>query len=74
MSPNQLFQQMLDAAYEYYCLDNNIMLDCEYDFLTREVAELKDKITHKDKHLVDFEALKTCSSLHYIPRKSYSRG
>jgi NAD-dependent DNA ligase len=73
MNPNEKFELMLKAAYEYYHEFNNIMMDHEYDKLTREVSQLQDQITHKNKDLVDFDSLKRSSSLFYIPLNAYKQ-
>lgn len=62
---------MLKAAYLYYWTDEEIMSDKEYDMLTKFVSAYEHEITHPLKHLVDFESLKTCSSLHYINKEDY---
>jgi len=71
MSPNKNFEKMLKAAYHYYWLDDNIISDYEYDWLTKLVYAQQNLIDHPAKELVDFKALEKCSSLHYIPKKSY---
>ena len=71
LSVDEQFELMLKAAYAYYWLDDPIMPDYEYDRLTQQVAQNVNNIDHPKKDLVDFEALKTCSSLFYIPKRSY---
>lgn len=68
---NAKFQLMLDAAKAYYLDFDPIMEDHEYDDLTKKVSAVEKHITHHKKHLVDWESLKTCSSLYYIKRKDY---
>lgn len=70
---NKEFLLMLRAAYHYYWLDDPIMEDWEYDYLTKQVANNEENITSKHKKLVDFKSLKTCSSLYYIPRKKLAK-
>lgn len=66
---DKTFRLMLKAAYQYYWLDDPIMTDYEYDNITKLLAcRLTDD---PYSHLVDFDALQDCSSLHYIPRKDY---
>ena len=65
---NRKFLLMIEAAYEYYWNNESIMPDWEYDLLTQEVSRIASFITNKSSHLVDFESLLTCSSLHYISK------
>jgi NAD-dependent DNA ligase len=70
---NTKFVRMLAAAYSYYIENEDTGLtDYEYDALTQEVSALEDKITHSKKYLVDFDSLKTSSSLFYIKKKEYT--
>ncbi len=65
-TPDQKFRYMLWAAYCYYELDSPVLLDSQYDILTKQVSGLKSKIKDRYKKYVDFKGLKTCSSLEYL--------
>lgn len=79
---DDILLNVLKSAYLYYWGINSesSMADLEYDFQTRKLAkwyesdkieggkgDIHSKIQHPAKELIDWEALKTSSSLHYIP-------
>ena len=51
-NPNSLLSWFLMASYAYYCLKDPIMLDEEFDDLTRALKKNWDKVDHPHKNLV----------------------
>lgn len=74
---NKLFKIMLEAAKDYYYYVEGTfgttLTDATYDELTRYLANNHDKITDIRKNYIDWEALKTCSSLSYLKEEWYGQ-
>jgi NAD-dependent DNA ligase len=55
------------AAYAYYVEDDPILTDAQYDRLVKRMIESWDKIEHRHKELISFDALKAGSYLGKYP-------
>ena len=51
-SPNSMLSWWLMASYAYYEINNPIMLDHEFDNLTKQLKKRWDEVDHPHKHLV----------------------
>lgn len=71
MSPAQLLVHYLIASYAYYILDENVMMDADFDMLSRRLVAVWDTFEHRHKHLVNIESLKESSTAFYIREEDY---
>jgi NAD-dependent DNA ligase len=55
---NESYQRWLEASYVYYILDDQIMMDVEYDHLSKELLGNWDCVTHEHKGLISEDDLR----------------
>jgi len=57
----KILQRWLMASYAYYCRDESLMSDTQYDADAKLLQKYWDQFDHQHKHLVTFEDLEAGS-------------
>lgn len=72
---NQTLAEVLICSYVYYCLDNNLISDHDYEDKIAYLRTIGYKpMNNKLSDLIDWEALKGTGSLSYLDASKYPNG
>lgn len=69
--PNVSVPWALMASYLYYHEDKTIISDVIYDSIIKDIVEHWDEIDHCHKKFLDFESLKSSSTMFQMKREDY---
>lgn len=61
---NSLCESYLEHSYRYYINDAEIIRDCEYDQICRDIFAQIDDVPEQYKHIIDADAMAATTGFH----------